>query len=175
MSFKFTRFPQIEELLPLYQSYFLEEGFSLEILCICDTHILVILYNAQYLEQRLRQSNYRAFLSHCGYNPANLATVSSTLQKLKERFSSHANTCPHEVGVFLGYPLEDIEGFIKHAGENAKFCGFWKVYGDEVAAREKFSLYEKATKLYCEMLRSDPDIFSVCSKIRRNKTWQTSQ
>lgn len=175
ISVKYFRFPLIEEMLPHYRSHFQEENLALEVLSTCETHLLVILYNPLTLGGWIHQPAHHAFLSRCGYSFDDLQTVEAALSKLKERFSLCSTTYPHEVGVFLGYPLEDVEGFILHRGENAKCCGSWKVYGDETSARAKFSLYQKVTKLYCEMLDSESDLFSVCSKLRRNKTWQTLQ
>ena len=43
---------------------------------------------------------------------------------------------PHEVGLFLGYPPRDVEGFIREKARRAKCTGAWKVYGDEEAARK---------------------------------------
>lgn len=44
---------------------------------------------------------------------------------------------PHEIGLFLGYPLCDVRGFIEDArGGVCLGCGYWKVYG-EVEEREK--------------------------------------
>lgn len=60
---------------------------------------------------------------------------------------------PHEIGLFLGYPAEDVSGFIHHSARCAKCVGTWKVYGDEEAARQKFALYQKCTRLYCEAYR----------------------
>ena len=37
---------------------------------------------------------------------------------------------PHEIGIFLGYPLADVAGFIRNKGRNCKCIGTWKVYGD---------------------------------------------
>ncbi len=54
---------------------------------------------------------------------------------------------PHEIGLFLGYPPEDVYGFI-HARLGAKCCGCWKVYGDVDAARRTFAKYRKCTKVY---------------------------
>lgn len=45
---------------------------------------------------------------------------------------------PHEIGLVLGYPIEDVEGFIADGGRGAAACGRWKVYGDVRAARLRF-------------------------------------
>ena len=57
---------------------------------------------------------------------------------------------PHEVGVFLGYPPEDVDGFIGNRACGHKCVGCWKVYGEEEAARKTFAKYQKCTRVYCE-------------------------
>lgn len=59
------------------------------------------------------------------------------------------NEFPHEVGLFLGYPPEDVHGFIENKAQRFKCTGPWKVYGDEAAAQKTFALYRKCTDIYC--------------------------
>ena len=54
---------------------------------------------------------------------------------------------PHEIGLFLGYPPEDVEGFIYRRSE-AKFTGHWKVYGDVESAQRSFQRYRRCTDSY---------------------------
>lgn len=61
---------------------------------------------------------------------------------------------PHEIGLFLGYPPEDVQGFIENRGKNFKTCGFWKVYGDEIKCNKIFSQYKNCTKCYLNAFRS---------------------
>lgn len=56
---------------------------------------------------------------------------------------------PHEIGLFLGYPPEDVCGFIENGAANCKCVGTWKVYGNEAQARETFEKYKKCTRVYC--------------------------
>ena len=56
---------------------------------------------------------------------------------------------PHEIGLFLGYPPEDVKGFIDNRAEGYKCIGCWKVYGDEENAKRKFECYKKCTDVYC--------------------------
>jgi len=70
------------------------------------------------------------------------------LGKLVRRIQKGADV-PHEIGFFLGYPPEDVTGFM----ENRKPCscpGPWKVYGDVEAARVRFDRYKKCTQHYCD-------------------------
>lgn len=62
---------------------------------------------------------------------------------------------PHEIGLFLGYPPEDVLGFIENKAEKAKTVGTWKVYGDEKEAQRKFDLYRKCTRIYCDIFRKN--------------------
>jgi len=50
---------------------------------------------------------------------------------------------PHEIGLFLGYPVEDVRGFIEQRGKDCKLSGYWKVYGDEQAARRLFHQFDR--------------------------------
>lgn len=43
---------------------------------------------------------------------------------------------PHEVGVVLGYPLEDVLGYMRGASETCS--GPWRSYGDARAAELRF-------------------------------------
>ena len=61
---------------------------------------------------------------------------------------------PHEVGLFLSYPPEDVKGFIDHRANNFKCAGLWKVYGDEEKARSLFAKYKKCTEIYCALWQS---------------------
>ena len=66
---------------------------------------------------------------------------------LKDRFELYHKT-PHEVGVFLGYPLNDVKDFIKYKGNNFKICGCWKVYNDVELCSNKFETFKKYTQLF---------------------------
>ena len=50
---------------------------------------------------------------------------------------------PHEIGLFLGYPAEDVQGFIRNCAAKPKLVGAWKVYGDAEVAKKKFASYKK--------------------------------
>ena len=67
---------------------------------------------------------------------------------------------PHEVGLFLSYPPEDVKGFIDHRANGFKYAGLWKVYGDEEKARSLFAKYKKCTEIYCALWQS-------CSKLEQ--------
>ena len=51
---------------------------------------------------------------------------------------------PHEIGVFLGYPVKDVRGFIENEGKRYLMIGYWKVYSDLADARMIFKEYDRA-------------------------------
>ena len=65
---------------------------------------------------------------------------------------------PHEIGLFLGYPPEDVCGFMENRACNCKCIGCWKVYGDEAAAKKKFAQYKKCTRIYQDQWAKGTDI-----------------
>lgn len=65
---------------------------------------------------------------------------------------------PHEIGLFLGYPPEDVRGFITNNAKNEKFVGYWKVYGDEAAAKVTFDKYRLCTEDYLRRIKAGNSI-----------------
>ena len=59
---------------------------------------------------------------------------------------------PHEIGLFLGYPPEDVEGFIRNKAQNYLSQGLWKVYGDTKKAEALFARYKSCQIEYYDRL-----------------------
>lgn len=100
---------------------------------------LVLFYRCDLLGELLREEKTSAFLSALGYSGS--MTLDESLQRLRERFEGK---CPHEIGIFLGIPVEDVNGFMKHKGEGCLLCGYWKVYHDPESARSRFKAFDRA-------------------------------
>lgn len=64
------------------------------------------------------------------------------------------NEFPHEIGFFLGYPYEDVIGFIKNRGQNYLEVGPWKVYANQNQARRTFACYRRCASIYASAYRS---------------------
>ena len=65
---------------------------------------------------------------------------------------------PHEIGLFLSYPPEDVRGFIENHAGGYKLIGAWKVYGDVEKARRTFDRYARCTDTYCKQWASGVSI-----------------
>ncbi|OEF96262.1 DUF3793 family protein [Desulfuribacillus alkaliarsenatis] len=108
---------------------------------------LVLFYNRQILEQAIFTSNVMQFLQSYGYKTQ--TSLDNIIYILKQRFK---NACPHEVGVFLGIPMNDVIGFINNKGRNYLYCGYWKVYSCVYTAKKTFSTYNQAKEKVLEEL-----------------------
>ncbi|WP_046655809.1 DUF3793 family protein [Clostridium tetani] len=119
-----------------FQRYFSVETYSLK-----DTNDfkLKLFYRKESLENHLHKKENINFLQKIGYNESK--DIEGYLDMLKIRYESE---CPHELGVFLGIPLEDIEGFIDNSTEDYLLTGYWKVYNNVEEAKKTFEEYDKA-------------------------------
>ncbi len=106
---------------------------------------LIYVFRPHHLERDLTDHTAIALLKKRGYR--NIGAQSCVCQ-LVGRFQE-AGEFPHEVGLFLGYPPEDVCGFIDHKAWGHKCVGCWKVYGDEAAAQKIFERYKRCTAAYC--------------------------
>ena len=142
----------LEEEMQMLNAVLLPKGVALALLRTDAQRALLYLYRTSTLFQELQREEVRAFLRQWGYQRF---SPEEALAHLRERVAA-AGSFPHEIGVFLGYPLSDVQ----------EFSGYWKVYSNADAAREIFARYRKCTDVY---LRRFQDGFSlsrltVCAK-----------
>ena len=107
--------------------------------------VLIYLYRPARLAKDLQCPEARALLAPRGYccdDPTRC--VGRLMQRLRE-----AEEFPHEIGLFLSYPPEDVRGFIQSPVCGFKCVGCWKVYGDAAAARRTFGRYRRCTERFC--------------------------
>ena len=126
------------------------KGLSLRIVRASDDRALCYLYREEALSRTLNQSDAAAFLRSLGYESLRLPDALDTLC----RRMACSQDFPHEVGVFLGYPLSDVLAFIEHKGRDCSCCGCWKAYGDACAAKRLFHKYDKCTQVYRRLYRA---------------------
>ena len=101
------------------------------------------------LKQQLRRPDVQDCLIRFGYPVTE--GMDAMLAWLQRRARLEKGF-PHEIGCFLGYPMEDVTGFIREKGRNCKCCGMWKVYGDEAYAKHLFEKYEQCSRALCNHL-----------------------
>lgn len=102
----------------------------------------VYIYRRAALSRLVLCDDVRNFLNKFGYSSFD---EESLLASLHNRISQ--SVCfPHEVGIFLGYPLDDVKDFIAYGGRNYKLIGCWKVYHDVPNSMHIFEVYKKCNR-----------------------------
>lgn len=130
------------------------KGLRLLPLRFSEKKALIYLYRPARLRRDLESDTAAQLLQEHGYNTASCEhCVGHLIRKLRAQ-----EEFPHEIGLFLGYPAEDVHGFITKGPDCCKCTGCWKVYGDEVAARKTFAQYKKCTRVYCDQWAKGKDI-----------------
>lgn len=125
-----------------------KKGILFEIMQEYPDRVLVMVYRPNLLHKYLTNDEISKFLLSYGY-PLN-ASLSEYIYILKSRLKN--NDFPHEIGAFLGYPLDDIYGFIYHKYEGVLFVGEWKVYSNEENARKLFKRFSVCRRMLLKRL-----------------------
>lgn len=126
--------------------------------CVRTHRFLIYVYREARLQEVLADADIRAFLVREGYQlPQEQEQTGIMLTQLSRRLCCQAEF-PHEIGVFLGYPLIDVVGFIENRGRNFTCSGCWKAYGDPDAAQRYFAQLSKCTAVYLRLFHSGTPI-----------------
>ena len=119
-----------------------------------DGKALLYLYRPSNLCQDLKDRLAAQVLEQAGYSCSKSEQcVVRLIRRLKEN-----EDFPHEIGLFLSYPPEDVKGFIDNRACNFKCSGLWKVYGDEARAQAMFARFRKCTEIYCKLWQEGSSI-----------------
>ena len=100
---------------------------------------LLLFYDAGLLMKRFKSRTMQTFLRSNGYAPS--LSLEQALQYLHSTFTDGV---PDEVGMFLGYPLRDVKGFINQTTQ--PFQGgreMWRIYGPPARSLRLDQLYRE--------------------------------
>ena len=137
-------------------------GVSLSILRVQQERALVYVYRQEAvmlststggsgaLAALLAQADVQAFLRAMGYRDT---SPDGALAFLRQRLAE--SPCfPHEIGVFLGYPLSDVIAFMRDGGRGCRCSGCWKAYTNECEAMRIFQRYKACRAAYQTLFRA---------------------
>lgn len=136
-------------------------NISLIILCTCKKRHLVMVYRAKELEEHLRSKEVSDYLREFGYRGDDFISNLIRLHQRMNGFYNKMKEFPHEVGVFLGYPICDIKGFLENKGERYLHSGYWKIYGNLEETRKKFLSYDEARETAIDEFLSGRELESI--------------
>ena len=118
---------------------------------------LLLVYREKQVLKAMHNGEATVILEERGYDISN---VGSAPERLKERFLSE--DFPHEVGIFLGYPVCDVKGFIENSGRNFIISDLWKVYDEKENAVRMLDKYRKCSMVYKSCFENGTGIERLC-------------
>lgn len=122
---------------------------------------ILYLYREKRLRQYLEQEEIQEFLSEYGYDQVDIAKMLNLLSKRIQLYNDQEAVFPHEIGVFLEYPLGDVKGFLANEGKNFMYSGYWKVYQDLQGAVRRFTQYDMERELTIQALMQGKSIREI--------------
>lgn len=143
--YRYDREDELKESVEKWNDRFAAKGVSVEILYQTKEWALVYVYRRIALDRDLHRDGVEPLLARCGYEV--IESVENAIAYLKTRLQVKGSF-PHEIGLFLGYPVEDVIGFMENRGHNSKCTGYWKVYGDDAEAGRTFARFRKCQDVY---------------------------
>lgn len=155
MSLSSEDYPRLEALAGEYNARVAGPRFL--VLGHCKERSLLLVYRPELLEGALRQPLAREMLAQTGY-PVD-APLPWLLRRLMDRIAQ-GREFPHEVGLFLGYPPEDVKSFLQDP-DGCKLCGVWKVYHDVEGAKKTFHLYDCCRTWLLRRLGDGQDLAAI--------------
>lgn len=109
--------------------------------------VILYLYREKELEKYLFSKEVEMFLKAYGYCGKNIEEMLDTLSERIRIFGNGETEFPHEIGVFLEYPVKDVKGFLENNGKNYVHSGYWKVYHNVQKTKKLFERYDEEKEL----------------------------
>ena len=114
----------------------------------------MLLYRNDELWNYINESKVKAMLKNMGYKDKGIRAMLRHFSDRYKLYLQRNGEFPHEMGLFLGYPVEDVEGFIENEGKNFLCSGYWKVYKDMPEKKRLFKKFEQAEEILIKRLYS---------------------
>ena len=122
---------------------------------------VLFLYRPDQLKRHLTRGEVIDFLQRYGYLDISLSGVLIRMKQRYQKYIDQRTAFPHELGVMLEYPTEDVEGFIENQGKNCLLEKYWKVYHNKEQAEKIFQLYDQAKKEAMEEVVAGYPLYKV--------------
>lgn len=145
------------------------KGLFIKCLYSYNDRVFLLLYRKKFLEKILSDRNVSDALKMFGYKTC--ANTEEMLDILSQRMEQFIKNCgkkpkhnfPHEIGLFLGYPCEDVMEYYKNRGEGYIFSGYWKVYSNPDETAQLFKKFNEYKIFFSKKIKSGYDIYSLIS------------
>lgn len=139
--------PELNAALREWNRRLSDKGVAMLALREMPESALIYVFRIKKLQSALCCPKAEKFLKENGYKSASVGTALAALRARLARLEGF----PHEIGIFLGYPPDDVIGFIENNGRSCIRAGCWKVYCDEGEAVKAFARFKKCETVYMRL------------------------
>ncbi|MBQ9156534.1 MAG: DUF3793 family protein [Eubacterium sp.] len=127
-----------------------------------------LLYRKKMLCSHIGSCGCRSLLRSLGYENVDFEQLLRAVKAKYEEYTAGEGEFPHELGLLLGYPCEDVKGYMDDRGKNALYTGYWQVYKDPAAKKKTFESYELAREKMARLASMGMNLLQIIAY------WQTS-
>lgn len=116
------------------------------------TKTTFLLFRRNELEEFLSDEKVKNVFRKAGYKSLQIGKILRTFSLRYEAYMQGDKCFPHEMGLLLGYPVEDVVGFVENNGKNFLYSGYWKVYKNQKAKVKLFDKFKVAEETLIHLL-----------------------
>lgn len=109
-----------------------------------DKKTTMLIYHERWVKEYLASKEVSELLCMLGYEGKGFYEVLHSVKKKYRSYMRKEGKFPHELGLLLGYPAEDVKGYMDNKGRNYLCTGYWQVYANPAAKRNLFQKFELA-------------------------------
>lgn len=139
-------------------------GISYFVVAVTNGKTAVLLFDRHRLETYLWEEKVWQIFQDMGYQDHAMGKILYAFRQRYEGYFMRNQKFPHEMGLLLGYPVEDVKGFIRNGGENCLYIGYWKVYENLAEKMALFRQFEKARDMLMGLLSNGVTIVEIVQK-----------
>lgn len=125
---------------------------------------IILIYNEENLLNCINKKDNREFLNKLGYDLT--LTLEENLDILVYRYEKYH--CPHELGVFLGIPIEDVIDFMECSDKKCLMCGYWKVFNNYNNAKDIFNKYDISKNIMIKSIEENKALLNIVDMFNKN-------
>lgn len=140
---------KVEEVESFFKDCF---RVSYKLININDGGFRILFVNKSSLSKVLDNKKCINFLKFIGY--PSYSNVDDYIEILVNKL--HSDEFPHEIGIFLGYPLKDVVGFMGYGNYKFYETRAWRIYGDPDISYEIYNKFVEDRNKMEELIELKP-------------------
>lgn len=134
-----------------------------------EQKVTFYLYEEAAVSSYLQETTVREAMKQLGCEASELETILQDISVKYQSYMKSEGAFPHELGLLLGYPAEDVVGFIVNEGKNYLYTGYWKVYANVHETVHLFEQFKQAKEKVIRMVAKGISIHHILESYYLNQ------